>query len=181
MNERRIGCAVCAALLGAALAAQLPPEIEYDRMMVEAQDQFDAGDFYDAAMTLLRFVESKSEEERDQVPAEVWLLLARSADGLDLWGSAKEWAMKYVERTGRDDPHYRDALRILNRAEDGKAAAERASAEAEEARKRAPKPRPKKRGSAPKPKRRKPRARRTATKSDLRAATSPEATDAGWC
>lgn len=148
MNPRTIGRALCAALLGIALQAQLPPEIELDRQFLAAREARAQENWLSVHLALAALREL-SEEHDLELPPEFRFLRAE----LSLFGAANhDEAIKdvteYLALVGRGGARYEEALSLLNRAERGKADAEarakrqeatveRARAEAEEARKRA--------------------------------------------
>ena len=148
MNLGTIGRTLCAALMGIALQAQLPPEVELDRQLLAAREARGEKDWLSVRWALAA-VRELSEEHDLELPPEFRFLRAE----LSLFGAANhDEAIKdvteYLGLVGRGGARYEDALSLLNRAERAKAdaearakrqkaAEERARAEAEAARKRA--------------------------------------------
>lgn len=111
------------ALLLPALPAQLPPEVELDRHMLKAQTALAAGNLLSVHDSLLR-IEELQEEHGIEIPADFLFLKARLHLAAGLHEEAIKAVTEYLTRTGRDGERYRDALELLNRAEEEKAAAE---------------------------------------------------------
>ena len=148
MNLGTIGRTLCAALMGIALQAQLPPEVELDRQLLAAREARGEKDWLSVHLALAA-VRELSEEHDLELPLEFRFLRAE----LSLFGAANhDEAIKdvteYLGLVGRGGARYEDALSLLNRAERAKAdaearakrqkaAEERARAEAEARAKRA--------------------------------------------
>ena len=75
MNLGMIGCTSCAALLGIALQAQLPPEIELDRRLLAAHEARLEEDWLSVHLALVAASEL-SEEHNLELPPEYRLLRA---------------------------------------------------------------------------------------------------------
>ena len=121
-------------LLPAVVAAlQLPPDIQADRYLVRAQRQIEEQDFAGAKQSMDQILNLQSQHGLE-IPEEFFYRYAEVLDRLDLHDEAIEAATKYLTLAGRDGEHYREALELLDQAEQAKAAAEAA---AEAARKRA--------------------------------------------
>ena len=147
MNLGPVGRTLCVALLGIALPAQLPPEVELDRQLLAAPEARVDKDWLSVHLALVT-VRELCEEHDLELPSEFRFLRAE----LNLFGAADhDEAIKdvteYLGLVGRGVARYEDALSLLNRAqrakadaearvERQKAAEERARAEAEAARKR---------------------------------------------
>ena len=128
-------------LLPAVVAAlQLPPDMQADRYLVRAQRQIEEQDFAGAKQSMEQILELQSQHGLE-IPEEFFYRYAEVLDRLELHDEAIEYATKYLTRAGRDGEHYREALELLDQAEQAKAAAEaarkRAEAAAEAARRRA--------------------------------------------
>ena len=123
--------AVSAALFAAALAgAELPPEIQVDRLLVQAEREMKDGAHWSAVVTFDRIVEI-SEEHGLEVPAEFWFRQAGVLHSAGLHERAVDASTRYLREAGRDGEHYRAALDILDTAEVGLAEARRAERLAE--------------------------------------------------
>ena len=132
----RIDRAHFAALLavGATLSAsQLPPEIELDRHLLQAEQQIERDEFGAAFESLQRIVDLE-EKHSLEVPGKVLLMRARVLAHYELHDEAIKALGEYLTSVGRNGEHYREALLLLNQAEAAKAAA---AAVAEEARRSA--------------------------------------------
>ena len=132
-------------LLPAVVAAlQLPPDMQADRYLVRAQRQIEEQDFAGAKQSMEQILELQSQHGLE-IPEEFFYRYAEVLDRLELHDEAIEYATKYLTRAGRDGAHYREALELLDQAEQAKVAAEaaaeaarrRAEAAAEAARRRA--------------------------------------------
>ena len=136
MKLRRIAPAGALLLaLAAALPAQLPPEMEVDRWLLQAQEDLEAEEFVEAALGFKNAREIAGKHEIE-LPQEVDYLQARAWLEVESYSPAIECVTRYLTNAGRDGEHYRAALLLLNRAEE-----EKAVAEAEAARYRAEKKR----------------------------------------
>ena len=114
-------------LLPAVVAAlQLPPDMQADRYLVRAQRQIEEQDFAGAKQSMEQILELEAEHGL-QLPAEFFFRYAEVLDRLELHDDAIEAAMKYLTLAGRDGEHYREALELLDQAEQAKAAAEAAA------------------------------------------------------
>ena len=117
-------------LMPAVVAAmQLPPDMQADRYLVRAQRQIEGQDFAGAKQSMEQILELQSQHGLE-IPEEFFYRYAEVLDRLELHDDALEAATKYLTLAGRDGEHYREALELLNQAEQAKAAAE-AAAEAE--------------------------------------------------
>ena len=129
-------------LFGApASGAELPPEIQVDRLLVQAERESREGNHWSAVFTLERVIEV-SEEHGLAIPSAFWFRQASAFENAGLHERAVEASTRYLNETGRDGEHYQAALELLDAAEVGlaearweeaqaKAAAERAAREAE--------------------------------------------------
>ena len=116
---------VSAALFAAALAcAELPPKIQVDRLLVQAEREMKDGAHWSAVVTFDRIVEI-SEEHGLNVPAEFWFRQAGVLHSAGLHERAVDASTRYLREAGRDGEHYRAALDILDTAEVGLAEARR--------------------------------------------------------
>ena len=125
-----IAAGLLAALLLPALPAQLPPEVELDRHMLKAQTALAAGNLLSVHDSLMR-IEKLQEEHGVEIPADFLFLKARLHLATEMHEEAIKAVTEYLTRTGRDGERYRDALELLNRTEEEKAAAEAETRRAE--------------------------------------------------
>ena len=112
------------------LAAQdLPPAIEADRLLLQAEQQIQDEDYDEALATLDRILELQAEHNLE-VPAPFWFNHARVAKEVPHPYKARSSAIRYLEVAGRGGEHYLAALEILNELEEPltRLAAERESA-----------------------------------------------------
>ena len=130
------------------LAQELPPEIQVDRLMVQAEREAAGGDHWSAAITLERSLEIY-EEHGLEIPVAFWFRQARVFHDAGQYEQAIEASIRYLQEAGRQGEHYLAALELYDAAELAKAqaamraaalvaeaerlAAERAAAEAERA------------------------------------------------
>ena len=99
-------------------APQLPPEIELDRFLMKADQAVEDRDAQAARSAMERVV--ALQEEHGMEPAledhfrcaQAWQLAGESQRALVA-------VTTYLQSLGRDAPHYREALRLLNEVEDG--------------------------------------------------------------
>ena len=108
-----------------AAAMQLPPDIQADRYLLRAQRQIEEQDFAGAKQSLDQILGLEAQYGL-QLPALFFFRYAEILDRLELHDEAIESVTKYLTLAGRDGEHYRDALELLDRAEQTKAAAEAA-------------------------------------------------------
>ena len=118
-------------LMPAVVAAlQLPPDIQADRYLVRAQRQIEGQDFAGAKQSMDQILELQSQHGLE-IPEEFFYRYAEVLDRLALHDDAIEAATKYLTLASRDGEHYREALELLDQAEQAKAAAEEARRRAE--------------------------------------------------
>ena len=113
------------ASLAADTAEQLPPEIQADRYLIQAEEQINKQDFEAAKEAMDRILELQ-EQHGLEIPETFFFRHAQVAEGAGLYDEAIEFVTRYLTLAGRDGTHYREALRSLNSAEAAKAAAEAA-------------------------------------------------------
>ena len=113
-----------------ALAMQLPPEMEADRFLLQAESAIEEQDFERAKTTMDRILELQAEHDLE-LPEQFPFRYAQVLERLGLYEEAMESVTRYLATTGRDAEFYREALELLNAAEVGKADAEAAVAQAE--------------------------------------------------
>lgn len=119
--------ATCLALaLVTSLAAQLPPDVQADRLLLRAERQIGNGEYWPALASLDELLSLQAEHDL-AIPESFWFNHAVASRGAGLYAQAAASATRYVESTGREGEHYLAALELLDAAE---AAAEREAAEA---------------------------------------------------
>ena len=108
---------IAAAVFAAAAAAlQLPPDMQADRYLLQAEEQIERRNF-DAAKQSLDRILALQEQHGLELPQEFFFRYAEVVERLGLYDEAIEAATKYLTLAGRDGEHYRAALRLLNSAE----------------------------------------------------------------
>ena len=98
-------------------ASQLPPEIEFDRFLIQAHHAVEDGDA-EAARSAMERVLALQEEHGMEPALEDHF---RCAQAWQLAGEPQRALVAvttYLQLLGRDAPHYREALRLLNEIED---------------------------------------------------------------
>ena len=112
-----LGLMLAAGIGGPSLAAQgLPPAIEADRLLLQAEQQMQDEDFGAALETLDRIIALQTEHNLELPPA-FWFSHARVAMGAGLPEEAMASAIRYLEVTGQGGEHYVETLELFNRAE----------------------------------------------------------------
>ena len=106
----------------AALAVQLPPEMEADRFLLQAESAFEEQDFDRAKAAMDRILELQVEHDLE-LPERFPFRYAQVLERLGLYDEAMEVATRYLTTAGREGEFYREALELLNDAEAAKAAA----------------------------------------------------------
>ena len=112
-------------LLVGEVPAQLPPDIQADRYLVEAERHIKTEDHAAAQAALDRILALQAEHDL-ALPEAFWFNYAQAAYQAGLYAAAVEAATRYLTTVGREGAHYRAALELLDRA-----AAERHRIEAE--------------------------------------------------
>ena len=131
------GAAALTILFAAESAAQeLPPEIQVDRLLIQAEREIEDDEHWSAVFTFERIL-AVCEEHGLEIPTEFWFRQAGVLQGAGLHERAVEAATRYLQEAGRDGEHYRAALEILDAAEVGLAEARRAETRARAAVERA--------------------------------------------
>ena len=103
-------------------ALQLPPEIQADRYLLEAEKSIQKQDYADALESLDRILALRAEHGLE-IPEQFFIRYAEIMERLGLYDAAEEYATEYLMLTGRGGEHYREALELLSAAEAGQAAA----------------------------------------------------------
>ena len=115
---------------------QLPPEIQIDRLLVQAERETASGEHWSAVITLERVLEVH-EDHGLEIPAAFWFRQAGALQAAGLHEQAVEASTRYLQQAGREGEHYQAALVILDGAEFDLAEARRAEARARAAAERA--------------------------------------------
>ena len=111
-----LAIAVLALLANQGLAAQLSPEIQADRYLMQAEDRIQKQDFAGAKAALDRILELEAEHGLT-IPEAFHFRHAEVALRVGQHEEAIESVTRYLTVAGRDGEHYREALRLLNAAE----------------------------------------------------------------
>ena len=111
-------------------AEELPVEIQADRFMLQAERQIEAGDYGTAKVTLDKVLAIKA-EHGIAVPQAIWFSYAQVAYQVGSYAEAAEVAVRYLTEAGQGAESYREALELLDAAEDAQR-----QLEAEEAKQR---------------------------------------------
>ena len=114
----RIAVAALPLLFGTpapAAAQELPPEIQVDRLMVQADRQIATGQYRAALRTLDRILELQEEHDLE-LPEPFWMKRAEVASGAEDYLEAMASATRYLELAGREGEHYAAALELLDEA-----------------------------------------------------------------
>ena len=102
-------------LLVVEVAAQLLPDIEADRALVEAERHLGAGDHAAAQAALDRILALQAEHDL-VLPEAFWFQYAQVAYQAGLYAAAVEAATRYLTTVGRKGAQYRAALELLDQA-----------------------------------------------------------------
>ena len=100
-----------------AAAMQLPPEIQADRYLLEAEKEIQEKDFEGAKAAMDRILALQAQHGLE-LPEQFFFRYAEVLDRLGLYDEAVEFVTKYLTLAGRDGEHYREALELLSAAED---------------------------------------------------------------
>ena len=143
-RHRRIGevvritlaLVVATCVASTAKGAELPPEIQVDRLLVQAERESREGNHRSAVFTLERVVEV-AERHGLEIPTAFWFRQANALQNAGLHARAVEASTRYLQESGRDGQHYRAVLELLDAAEVALAEAQREEARAKAAADRA--------------------------------------------
>ena len=113
------------------VAAQLPPAIQADRLLVRAEREIKDGDYAAAAAALEQIMELQAEHDLE-VPEAFWFKRGQVAQEAGLYERAIKSVTRYLEVAGQEGEHYAAALELLDAAEQAVEALERAQQEANE-------------------------------------------------
>ena len=137
-NTRRTGAGLSMTVLLAVSpsAAELPPPIQIDRLLVQAERETREGNHWSAVYTLERVLGLYEENDMD-IPPAFWFRQATTFGRAGLHERAVAAATRYLQEAGRDGEHYQHALEVLDAAEASLAQARREEARARAAAERA--------------------------------------------
>ncbi len=105
-------------LLGLAAPAatqELPPDVQLDRLMVQADRQI-AGEQFGAALRTLDRILELQEQHDLELPDPFWMKRAEVGVGAGNHLEAMAAATRYLELAGREGEHYEAALELLDEA-----------------------------------------------------------------
>ena len=122
-----LGAAVPVLFAVASFGAELPPEIQVDRLLVQAEREVKDGEHGSAVLTFERILKV-SEDHGLAVPTAFWFRQAGVLHSAGLHERAVEASTRYLKEAGREGKHYREALDVLDAAEVGLAEGRRAEA-----------------------------------------------------
>ena len=105
-------------------AQELPPAIQADRLLLQAESQIQEGAYGAALATLDRILDLQAEHDLE-VPDAFWFKHAQVAMEAGLVDRARESATRYLEVTGRGGEHYMAVLELFNEMDRILAEAER--------------------------------------------------------
>ena len=108
--------ALAAVLAPFSSAAELPPEIAVDRLLVRAEWQAQEGE-HRAALATLNEVLALVEEHGMAAPNAFWFRHAQAASVAGEHAQAVESATRYLAAAGRGGEHYRAALELLEKSD----------------------------------------------------------------
>ncbi len=120
----------------ASYGQELPPEIQVDRLLIQAERETAEDDHFSAAYTLQQVLQLY-EEHGLEIPLAFWFQQAQALQSAGFHERAIEASTRYVREAGREGEFYRSALTILDAAEVDLEEARRAEARARAAVERA--------------------------------------------
>ena len=103
-------------LIGVEAPAQLPPDIQADRYLIEAERHIGNRDYAAAKAALDRILALQAAHDL-ALPEAFWFKHAQVSQQAGDYAEAVESATRYLTTAGREGAHYREALELLDRAE----------------------------------------------------------------
>ena len=98
------------------LAMQLPPEVQADRFVLQAERAMQEQDFVGAKAAMDAILELQTQHDLE-LPEEFSFRYAEVLERLGLYDEAIETVTRYLAAVGRDGQYYREALELLDVAE----------------------------------------------------------------
>ena len=132
------GAVLAATFLATPGLAQLPPEMEFDRLLLRAERYAENGEYASMAAVLDEAL-ALAEEHGFGVPVDFWFRRARASFRAEDYQKALESVTRYLQEAGREGANYRQALELMTISEEfaeQEAAREEALRRDEEARQR---------------------------------------------
>ena len=120
-----------------AVGVQLPPDIQADRYLLQAERAIQEQDFEAAKVAMDEILKLQAQHDLE-LPQEFLFRYAEVLARLDLLDEAIETVTQYLTLVGRDGEHYREALELLTDAEAAKTAVEAAAEATADAARRQP-------------------------------------------
>ena len=102
--------------------AELPPEIQIDRLLVQAERESREEEHWSAVYTLQQALKAYQAHDVD-IPTEFWFRQASAFNRAGMHEEALESSSRYLLEAGRDGKYYQAALELLDAAEVGLAEA----------------------------------------------------------
>ena len=99
------------------IAEELPPEIQVDRLLVQAEREIKDGEHWSAVFTFERIL-AVCEEHGLAIPTQFWFRQAGVLRSAGLDERAIEASTRYLKEAGRDGKHYQAALKLLDAAQE---------------------------------------------------------------
>ena len=103
-------------LLAGAGDAQLSPAMQMDLYAVEAERHSESGNYASALAALDRVLAVQAEHDLP-LPDAFWFQYAQVARQAERYADAVEAVTRYLTTVGREGAHYREALKLLDRAQ----------------------------------------------------------------
>ena len=110
-----IGLVFLAAVTG---AAQLPPQVQLDRLLLRAEQRIEK-ERYEEAVAALEEAGRLAHAEGLELPDRIWFRRASLALALERPAEAVKFVTRYLQNADRDADHYQDALELIEKAEAG--------------------------------------------------------------
>ena len=104
-------------MYGSVMAIQLPPEIQADRHLVRAERAIDEQDFLGAKVAMDAILELQAQHDLE-LPEAFSFRYAEVLERLGLYDEAVYHVTAYLAAAGRDGEYYREALELLDSAEE---------------------------------------------------------------
>lgn len=112
---RLFGLVLAVLMMVVEATAQLPPDIQADRYLVEAERHIGNGDSAAAKAALDRILSLQAEHDL-ALPEAFWFKHAQVSLQAGSYAEAVESVTRYLTTAGREGAHYREALELLDQA-----------------------------------------------------------------